>query len=133
MVPQTNKSNNLRKAQEDLSMPAVNRFNSRMNITAGNQMNSSSSQVLAKKIKRVDRRAYQEDQTSATDQTKPAVSKIGRNKKKANYRDSMMSLDRQFMDNPLNVARYCQQIFDFYIQQEVYSKEEVHCERLEQR
>ena len=119
MIPQTNRANNLRRAQEDLAKPMVKQSNSQGHPPLTNFINSSSTNFQTKKIKRVDKRALLEEGSSVQGPAKPAAPKAGPAQKKPNYRESLMSLDRQFLENPLSVARYCQQIFDFYIEQEV--------------
>ena len=34
-------------------------------------------------------------------------------------RESLLSIDRNFLDNPAQVARYCREIFNYYLSEEV--------------
>jgi hypothetical protein len=86
------------------------------NNTRQHQPVASFTNFPAKKIKRVDKKAVQEEKIH------PAVQANGTPKKNANVvRESIMSVDRQLLANPLNVARHCKAIFNFYLEQEVHS------------
>jgi hypothetical protein len=129
MIPQNNRTFNQSTSREISGRPAVNGLTTKTINTNFQQQATNSSFFPTKKIKRVEKRPNRRIQAEEEEQSRPPVGKPTKVVKQESNRESIMSVDRQFVANPLSVARYCRQIFDFYIQQEVNSKDEVHHQR----
>jgi hypothetical protein len=101
------------KSTQDLSAkpqgPALPQNMTNSSISAINVNNVQDQGKKIKKTNADDRRAKKVAE----------VSEFDTNTRRSIAKESLLSLDRCFLDNPLQVSRYCREIFEYYLKEEV--------------
>ena len=93
------------------------KFNPQSSSAHGGQAPGGPSSLTESRFtKKLKQTPFPSEKTTGRYDNKPTVSGAYRH---SIARESLLSIDRNFLDNPAQVARYCREIFNYYLSEEV--------------